>query len=299
MLLIECLHELADRRLVVVEVVRIKLQGETAALRMMQGSVPVAADSVIRRILSYIDELRVGGETADDVHRTVRRIVIDHYDIVRERSLLRQSRTDGVSDSADAVAAGDHDRSLNGGRRIVENDFLEPVWCKITSDGLEVLGAGLLHLYLDGPVARIHIVKLLFAGLARIGLHVIIAEFRHVDYLAALRNLQPQVIQAGKAVIGIHRRDSLLEHGSTVYLERAEIEVVTQRTGLQVDDRMGTFLSADNVEAVCIDHRGTGIIRHLNHSLKRIVDKPRLGGTSIKKRIFGFRPGRNLTDGRS
>ena len=71
-------------------VIRVKLDSETSALGMMDGGIPVSTYGVVGRILGYIYQARVILEGQDLIYGTVRGIVIHHYHIEEERSLLRQ-----------------------------------------------------------------------------------------------------------------------------------------------------------------------------------------------------------------
>ena len=71
-----------------------------------------------------------------------------------------------------------------------------------------MLRADFLHLDLDLPVARIHIVELLLSRLAEVSLDLGIEVFSYVDNLI---HSQPQIIQGTETTFNIHPFQCLQE----------------------------------------------------------------------------------------
>ena len=249
----------------------------------MQGHVPVAADGVPALVLGDVDEFRVIGELLDHIDRSVVGVVVHHDDVVLEAGLLAERRFDGVADGAHAVLARDDDGSLILEAVVVEFDVLE-LRFQIAADGLQVCGAGLLHLDLDGTVLRIHVVEDLLAALAGIGLHVVIQELVDVLQRPFLGNLQAQVVHAGELVVHIHPFHGFLHGAAAVEEHRAEIKIVAQGTELAVDHRGVDALVAFLVEVVGIDHRSAGVLDERFHAFEREEHQ-------AQRRVFGGNQG--------
>ena len=192
-LLAEGIHELLHCVPVAVEVVGIQLECEASASGMMQGGVPVAADGVVRRILSYIHKFGIPEEAFDDIHGSVGGIVIDDNYIVLEIRLLAQRAADGIAYGTDPVLAGDDHRSLVLELSFREVHILENRF-QICSDGLKMGGAGLFHLYLHLAVPGIHIVENLLAGIASVPLEFVVDEFVQMVETAEAGHPQAQVV---------------------------------------------------------------------------------------------------------
>ena len=73
--------------------------------------------------------------------------VLHDKHIIFKGGLLAERTLQSVADRADAVAYGNHDARLYGEYAFVEVDILE-LGSQVSPHSLEVLGAGLLHLYL-------------------------------------------------------------------------------------------------------------------------------------------------------
>ena len=277
----EGVHELLDRAFVVVFVVGIELQGEAAALRVMERGVPVAADAVPGRVLGDVDEFRVAGERLDHVDRPVGGIVVYDDDVVGEVGLLAQRRPDGVADGPDAVLAGNDDRGLDGEFAKSEVDGEEGAGREIGADGLEMGRDGLFHLHLDAAVLRVHIVELLLAGGAEIGLDLVIEELADVLRQPLFGQLEPQVIEAGELVVPVHPGHGLLQGVRPDQQQPAEVEVVAHRTQLAVDDGMGLDGPVLLAEMVRIEQRRARVPGQLHHPLEGVMDQPQVGRLGV------------------
>ena len=155
-------------------------------------------------------EFRVAEEGLDHVHGAVRGVVVDHDYIVREVRFLGQGRPEGIADGFHAVLARDDDGRLEGELPFRDVHGLERRR-QVTADGLEVVRDGLFHLDLGLPVLRIHVIELLFAGLAEVRLYLIIKVFTDVLEPSLLRNFQPEVIKTGGRIVRRHPGCRLLQ----------------------------------------------------------------------------------------
>ena len=159
-LLVESVDELLNGVLVEVGIVGIELDGELTAFGVMERYVPVSADGVPSLVLSNIDEFVVVQEALDDVHRTIFGVVVHNDDVVFVFGVhfLAECALDGVTNSADAVLAGDNDGSLifkTCGRHV----HVFELGGKIAVDVFEVLCNSLLHFDLYGAVLRVNVVE--------------------------------------------------------------------------------------------------------------------------------------------
>ena len=57
-------------------------------------------------------------------------VVVHHDEVEGEVGLLLQHAADGILDSADTVANGNHHRSLHGEVLVLELDFIELIRCQ-------------------------------------------------------------------------------------------------------------------------------------------------------------------------
>ena len=182
---IESVHELLHRVLIIINIVRIQLDGEFTTLRMVQGGVPVASDGVIALVLRDIHELRVIDELLDDINGSVSGVVVNHDHVIFESGLLIQRGSQSVAYRAHPVLARDDDRGLIFKGIIRELDMLEFRF-QIATDILKMLCTSLFHLNLDSTVLRIHIVEEFLAGLAGVGLDLVVKIFIDVDKASPL-----------------------------------------------------------------------------------------------------------------
>ena len=131
---------------------------------------------------------------------------------------------------------------------------------QIATDILKMLGTSLFHLNLDSTVLRIHIVEEFLAGLAGVGLDLVVKIFIDVDKASPLGDFEAQVIEAGIFIVNVHSGDGFLQRGGSVDQHRAEIEVIAERALLAVDHRSEGAVAVHLVEMVGIDHGGGGIL---------------------------------------
>ena len=218
--------------------------------------------------------------------RSVGGIVVDHYYIIGEVRLLGERRTYGVAYGAHPVAAGYHDRRLELETASgAEVDILEDRG-QVAAYGLEMSRAGPLHFYLHFPRRGVHIVEELLPGAAQVFLVLVIEVFANMHELPLSRKAQPQVVQTGVAIVRIHFRGRPHKRGVPHQQHAAEIEVVTQRAFLPVDDRPRFEAAVHTVDAVGIQEHGPGVVRKSEHTLPSSGNPFRKRGAGTYETIF-------------
>ena len=129
-------------------------------------------------------------------------MVVHYYYVILECSLLRESRSDSVGDGLGAVENRYNHRSL------VREVLLAVVGLHIlrrvyrSANLVEVLCRHLLHLYLHLAVARVDVVELALAALARVGLHLRVQILVKMENLRLAAYVQAQVVEARPLVVG-------------------------------------------------------------------------------------------------
>ena len=272
-LLAEGFDEAADRVGAGIHVIGIELYREASAARVVYRGVPVAAYGVVAPGLMYHHQAPVT-DAVQQLRRTVGGVVVDHYHVEAEIRPLGERRPHRILYRTHAVPAWNHHRSFAVKApvllRIRKVDAAE-LGLQPAAHGLQMLRAGLFHLDLHRPVAGVHIVEQLLSRLAGVQFHFVIEIFVDMHEIPLLRKLEPEVIQAGEFIIGLHPRCGLPERGAADEHHPAEIEVVAERTFLPVYDGS---LGSDSVrrgEMVRIDHRRTRVLRHLEHPFETMV----------------------------
>ena len=132
--------------------------------------------------------------------RAVGGVVVDHDDVEREVRLLAEGRADGVGNGALPVPYGDDHTGFNGERAFFRIDGEQLVCIDKGSQRTQMVGAGALHVYLDGAVAGVHVVKLLLSRRARVQLLLVVETFGDVDEAAHAREEEPHLVEAGKRI---------------------------------------------------------------------------------------------------
>ena len=133
-----------------IDIIGVELYDETAAERMVQCHVPCSAHADVVAVGYDVHETVVV-DGVDSLCGTVGRValrsVLHDKHIIFKGGLLAERTFQSVAYRADAVAYGNHDARLYGEYAFVEVDILE-LGSQVSPHSLEVLGAGLLHLYL-------------------------------------------------------------------------------------------------------------------------------------------------------
>lgn len=133
-----------------IDIIGVELYEETSAERMVQCHVPCSAHADVVAVGYDVYEAVVV-DGVDSLCGTVGgvafRSVLHDKHIIFKGGLLAERTLQSVADRADAVAYGNHDACLYWEVALVEVDIVE-LWSQVGPHGLEVFGAGLLHLYL-------------------------------------------------------------------------------------------------------------------------------------------------------
>lgn len=289
------------------------MDGIASAAWVVDGFVPVAADSMVGGVLCDIDEFGGSGvglacglvdteELADDVLRAVGGVVVHDEDVERVGGcyLLREGARDGIADGASAVLAGDNDAGSNGvSVRILDFYGMEVGGGDESVDGAQMLGYGLLHLYLHGAVAWVHIVEEFLAGLAVVVLYFIVEVFGDVyeRRLRALGGFQTEVVEPCVLVVSSHARCCLAEGVGVPKHDGAEVKIIAEGAELVVNNGCfdGQVAIRCPLEMVGIDHLRMGHLQDLHHALLRAID-PLDVGLGDEERIGRFSLGSDVAD---
>ena len=274
-LLIEGVDHSLQRVLVLVHVIAVELHHKLASLFMMSSQIPVAANAHIIIVGNDMDKARIiifGNSLAGAVGREV----VNHHEVELEVGLLTQHAVDSVANGAYAVAHRNHHCSLHFKLVMVKLNVLEIGnflaihhlgGSQITANFLQMLGAGCLHLDLTATIAWINIVKNLLAALAGVELHIAIKEFVDVANVGKLRELETQVIESGKLIVGLHGCGGLLETATAEEVNRAKVEVIAQTTELVVDHGSLDCPTLGHIIVVGIEHACLRVVGKFHKAL--------------------------------
>ncbi len=237
---------------------------------------------------------------------TVARVVVHHDDVEGKRRLLREGALHGVPDGAYAVVDGDDDRCLMAEGLLVEVYIGVGAGVYQRADGPQVGRGGLLHLYLYGAVGGVHIVELLDARGAGVGLHHRVEVFVQVEQAAPSAQEQPQVVEAGIFVVlagGLF--GPLSQQVAAQQYQRPEVEVVADGPQLVVNDGvaflfplstflfpLSTFLFPLStflfpLHPVSIHHGGTAVVGGSHQACHGTLDQHQRGGRQHYQHILG------------
>ena len=234
-----------------------------------------------------MDEARVTVELVDGFGGAVGGVVVDDDEVELEVGLLREHRADGVADGADAVAHGDDDGRFVLEVAAVELDVFE-LRLQVAAHFFQVFGAGCFHLQLAVAVLRIHVVEDFLAAAAGVVLHFGVEVFVDVYQLAALRQLQAQVVEPGEAAVGLHTGGSFLQGVGAEQEHGAEVEVVAQRALLVVDDGGDGLLAVLQLVMVGVGHGGAAVFQDAHHALQGEHAQAEDGVLGVEQGVGGF-----------
>ena len=270
-LLVEGVNKLLHGVLVVVRVIAVQLDSKPPTLRMVQRHIPVAAYSVPRLILSYINQvlMPLGYDLLDGIYCAVLAVVIhhNHVELVRLSYFLAQRTADRRLYRAHPVLARNHHTRLVLKLAGTHIHILE-LRRQVSAYIFQVPRHGFLHLDLHTAVLGIDIVKQLLPGLPCIQFHIIVQVLVDMFQRTFLADFQPQVIESRILVGHIHPLHSLHQRRSAEQQYTAEIEVVTQGTHLVVYHRRVCPDTARLIEVVGIHHRRTAVFHQGFHALQ-------------------------------
>ncbi|OPZ25854.1 MAG: hypothetical protein BWZ00_01760 [Bacteroidetes bacterium ADurb.BinA174] len=152
---------------------------------MMNRRVPVSTDSVIRLVLSNVNQFRVIQKTLNHIHCSVIGIVIHHNHIVRETCFLVQCRFNSIANGFYPVFTRNNNRRFELKLIICKLDVFEFRF-QISAYIFQVLCTSLFHLDLNGTVFWVHIVENLFTCFSGIVFNFVIKEFVDMHQFAFL-----------------------------------------------------------------------------------------------------------------
>ena len=209
-LIVEGFHHLGEGCFVSIYIVRVELDGEFAALLVVDTHVPATADAEVVALGDDVDYTGIAGEFLDSLGCAVGRVIVDDDEVEGEVGLLAEDTADGVADGADTVADGDNYRSLILEVALVEFDCIE-LGRQVAADSLEVIGACSFHLDLYAAVLGIDVAEDSLAGFLLGSSDVGIEIFVDVNDGSDAAQTQTQVVKAGSLVVGCDAGGSLLE----------------------------------------------------------------------------------------
>ena len=259
LLVVESTHDAPQRVGRGVEVVAVELDGEAAAAGVVDGRVPAAAYTQVGTFGHDVHQPRIV-VLLEQFGGAVGGVVVHHYHIEVEGSLLREGRVDRILDGAHTVVDRYHYRGftvemllLIVGSHIVGSRHKG-------TEGTQMFRHGLLHLHLHLAVARVHIVELLLAAGPQVEFLFGVEQFVEVEEAPLPAEEEPQVVEPGIAVVGRSGPLGIGLHPLGAQKEkRPEVEIVSQAARLVVDDRMAHHAAVLHRVAVAVDEGRTGL----------------------------------------
>ena len=165
LLLVESIDNSLQRLRRRIKVVRIQLNGKTSTYSTVNSLVPTAANAQVMTIghydMKFVAMLR--RQFFQNIRGAVRRVIVHHDNVIGEGGFLRQCTLHSVTDGLDSIEDRNHHRGLKLKFLFLKVYLLILSGINQRPNFTKMLGACLLHLYLDGSVCWVHIVKLLLA----------------------------------------------------------------------------------------------------------------------------------------
>ena len=215
-------------------------------------------------------------------------MVVHYYYVILECSLLCKSRSDSVGDGLGAVENRYNHRSL------VREVLLAVVGLHIfrrvyrSANLVEVLRCHLFHLYLHLAVARVDVVELALAALARVGLHLRVQILVKMENLRLAAYVQAQVVEARPLVVGeMLLRRVLVQQRCAYEHELSEVEVVAYAARLVVDGRMFLLHAVLLYVAVGVHHARIAVGSHAQQSVERMQSEAHRRVLQAQQHVFG------------
>ena len=152
-------------------------------MRRGYGLVPAASYSKVVFLRDDMHQPAVLSRKAlKNLRRAVKGMIVNHNHIVAEVCLLGQRAPDCIGDRPCPVPDRNHHGHFHGILPCIRRHRPEGR-LKICPHPFQGIGAYFLHLNLDIPVLRIHIIELLPAGGTKVGLHSLIYIFVYMYYI--------------------------------------------------------------------------------------------------------------------
>ena len=101
-----------------------------------------------------------------------------------------------------------------------------------------------------------------------------------------LRELQAQVVETGRRIVGRHPGHSLFQGRCPQQQQAAELEIIPQGSLLVVDDRCRHHFPTLGDETVRVQQGRAGVIRHLQHPFQGVMDQGQVRPAGVEKGEF-------------
>ena len=284
----------------------------------IDGYIPAATNAQVVSIRNYLDEatchlivlhLHLSGNLGEDFTRTVGRVIVHHDHIKLEVGFLAESTLHGIGDGLLTVEHRDDHGSLVFKLLFVEVGLAIEVGIHQGTHFLQMLGASLLHLYLHLSVARVHIIELLLATLSGVKFVLGIEKLIEMEDFAYTAQIKTEIVETSKLIIcTIVLGNIVIEILRFDKPKTSEVEVITKRAWLVVDDRMlhqfafrlrplsldclifhnlGSFIFHHRI-VVGVNHHSSCIIRCAEETLQGIESPTDRGSLGTNHHIVGI-----------
>ena len=198
-LLVEGIHNLLQCLWRRIEVVRVQLYGKSSAVVVVNGHVPASAYSQVVAV-GYDVYQSLVVESTQQLCCTVGRVVVHHNDVEFEFCLLVQCAVHCIADGLFAIVDRNHHRCLYVELLLVEVGGAIERRVDLGANSRQMSCSSVLHLNLHLAVARVHVVKLLFARCSGVGLLLGIQSLVDVEYASFAAQKQSQGINRSKFI---------------------------------------------------------------------------------------------------
>ena len=196
-------------------------------------------------------------------------MVIHHYDVILERSLLRQGTLDSILDGLGTIEDGNDNGSLNVELLLAEVNLLILSSIHQCTYLAQMGRTGLLHLDLHLAIGWINVIKLFLTRSAKIEFLFGIEIFIQMKEATLATQEQTEIVETSIAIVGITIGGSILmDERRADKHQRAEIEIIAQRAFLIVNHGMTLYNTIFHLIPVCIHHNGTSIGSSSHHTLQ-------------------------------
>ena len=179
-------------------------------------------------------------------------MVVHHQNVERERALLLEHRTDSIGNRSLAVEHRNHNRDLHREIALRKVNTVILSGTQITTDALQMVGAGNLHLNLHIALCRIYIIELLLATLSIVILALGICKLLEMRKRAYAAESQTHLIESRIFELCFFLRSILLQGRGAQQHQRTEIKIVSKTSTLIINHRCLFAHTVDNLVAISI-----------------------------------------------
>ena len=179
-----------------IQVIRIELHGITSAGGMAYGIIPASADTQIHT-RGLQQHHAVVCQCLHGFCRTIGGVIVHHNDIICKVCLLLQRTLYRIDNGTHPIAHRNDNTGFNRISFIVIGQVIDFIRCQPSPDATQVFRTGAFVFQLHFAIGRIHIIELLFAAFAQVGLNFCVEQFVEMEDASLTAKEEAQGIGCG------------------------------------------------------------------------------------------------------